>query len=89
MKKIQSSDGKRFRSGVFAGFRRKLSPLWLLIVLAVALTSLEGTALGQNGCLAECQQDYSLCLQESHGDAAAEALCQDNYDACVEECLRQ
>ena len=73
-----------------AAFFGKLSSAryWIMIALiALCLMTFKATAFGQVGCIEDCQQALSGCLQTTGGDPLSEVQCQDKYDTCAEGCL--
>jgi hypothetical protein len=87
MDKNQTSRGALF--GAFSTRNRQL--LWarsylLALFLALGWASFQLPASAQN-CFQECQRIYVQCLYDAFGDPVMEAICDDHYDACCEDCL--
>ena len=84
MNKKQTSQRKR--SGVIANF---VSPGFAvsILLLALSLTSLATTALGQPSCFDQCQAQLVQCLQQAGGNPVIEGLCENQYDECIENCV--
>jgi len=59
----------------------------LVLALAMCLAANGSTNLGQTACIDECQRRLEECLQQAQGNPIAEAICQHQYDDCVEDCL--
>jgi hypothetical protein len=64
------------------------SRTWLLtgvstLMLLLSLTLSGRTALGQLGCIDDCLEGLADCTNRTGGSQE----CEDNYDACVEDCL--
>ena len=58
----------------------------LALFLALGWASFQLQVSAQN-CLQECQRVYVQCLYNAFGDPVMEAICDDQYDACCEDCL--
>jgi hypothetical protein len=57
-------------------------------ILFLGLLSTATTpALAQVYCLAQCEQDYSVCLQQSGHDPILDDSCESGYMSCVDDCL--
>jgi hypothetical protein len=87
-------DKNRSSQGAIALSTRNLKSLFArlcLVALLVAsgLASLLSTASAQQSCLDQCAQAYVQCLYNANGDPAMEAICDDRYDECCEDCLLQ
>jgi hypothetical protein len=86
-------DKNRSSQGAIALSTRNLKPLFarlclVALLLALGLTSLLSTASAQE-CLDQCLQAYVQCLYNANGDPAMEAICDDRYDECIEDCTLQ
>lgn len=78
-----TSLSSRGRSTLSARFRV------LALFLALSITVFEAAAQAQVECFNLCQQQLSLCLQQWGADPPSEVDCQDQYDACIEDCMSQ
>ena len=81
--KIRAGRGGRSRTV------RVLSACSRIVILAIALSPVNAkpAPLEPVNCFDLCEQTLVSCLQAAHGNPTLEARCQDNYDACCENCL--
>jgi hypothetical protein len=54
-----------------------------VLALALSLTFGGLTALGQTACIDNCLAQLDDCYNQTGGSP----VCEDEYDACVEDCL--
>ncbi len=53
------------------------------LILMFGLTLGAKTVLGQLGCIDDCLEELAACTNRTGGSEQ----CEDDYDACVEDCL--
>jgi hypothetical protein len=57
----------------------------LALILALGLTGFQMTS-AKADCLDECLKTYAQCLYNANGDPILEAICDDRYEDCFEDC---
>ena len=58
-----------------------------VLFITLSFGSLGSVAHGQTFCLLGCQHDLAACLDAADEDPIQEAICEDNYENCVNRCL--
>jgi hypothetical protein len=81
-RKMQNS--KAGRQTVSKTAVRHQVSILMSIVLLIALSSV---TRAQVECLGQCEQTYATCVGNSGHIPILAAICQDNYEACVNACL--